>query len=361
MTDFELNVKVESFCGDKSCDDMLIHLKQYHPGVPGYAVKYDYFVTFKGENLAFEEYNVDCNLPRVRVIENLIIIPDEIRQLGETLKITVTHKTYPEYSSAIYIKMRKYEQTLEDNFDTYNTDLWVGVSSGAKTKMATTPKMDNYVRDGKLRLEFKKLDKPIIKDGVEYWYTDSGVKTYGKFSQKYGCFTARMKHPSYPTGVFTAFWLLPNGEYTKDYFFKRTDMGDDFHGCGEIDIMEIFCKPDTIGCAHTEHYWAPDWDKSVRFTKSANGKFYIIPGFKYGEYQEYSCVWNEYGIYYYVNGELSKANTNIAPVDDVQEAYILFTCYIFPEGCESKFEFYGQIKDEDLPQELVVDWVKVYK
>ena len=41
MTDYELNVKVESFCGDTPCDDMLIHLKTFHPGIPGYAIKYN--------------------------------------------------------------------------------------------------------------------------------------------------------------------------------------------------------------------------------------------------------------------------------------------------------------------------------
>ena len=360
MTDFEINVKEEGFYKGKPCTDFMIHLKQYHPGVPGYALKYNYYVTFKGKKLAFEDYNVDFNLPMVWIIDELIVIPDEIRQLGKTLTITVTHKEFKEYRSTIHIAMRKYEKTLEDNFETYNTDLWEGMSFGAKTPLSITPVQDNYVKNGQLCLEFKKLDKPIIQDGKEYWYTDAGVRTKGKFSQKYGCFTARMKHPSGSrTGLFTAFWLMPEGKYCDEYFFKRTDTGDDFHGCSEIDIMEIFNHPDTLGSAHTEHYWEPGWDWETQgSTKSSLGEHYIIPGFKYGEYQEYSCVWNEYGIYYYVNGELAKANTNIAPVDDVKSAYIKFTCYIGPEGSG---KFFGEVKDEVLPQELVVDWLKVYK
>ena len=142
------------------------------------------------------------------------------------------------------------------------------------------------------------------------------------------------------------------------YFFKRTDTGDDFHGCGEIDIMEIFDHPDTLGSAHTEHYWAPGWTDDMPKTKSTLGENYIIPGFQYGQYQEYSCVWNEYGLYYYVNGELAKANINIAPVEDVNEAFIKFTCYIGPKGSNA---FYGEVEDKDLPQTLYVDWLRVYK
>jgi len=361
MTDYELNVKVESFCGDTPCDDMQFHLKQYHPGIPGYALKYDYFVTFKGEKLAFEDYDVDFNLPMVWIIADRIVIPDEIRQRGEILTITVTHKEYKEYRSTIHIKMRKYELTLEDNFENFNTDLWEGMPYGAKTPLSITPVQDNYVKDGKLCLEFKKLDKPIIKDGKEYWYTDAGVRTKGKFSQKYGCFTAKCKHPSYRKGLFTAFWLMPEGKYCDEYFFKRTDTGNDFHGCSEIDIMEIFCHPDTLGSSHTEHYWEPGWDWATQgTTKSSLGENYIIPGFKYGEYQEYSCVWNEYAIYYYVNGELARANTNIAPVDDVKAAYIKFACYIGPKDFEKERHWCG-VPDELLPQEFVIDWLKVYK
>ena len=84
---------------------------------------------------------------------------------------------------------------------------------------------------------------------------------------------------------------------------KRTDTGDDFHGCSEIDIMEVFHDADTLGSAHTEHYWEPNWDRATQgITKSSLGYDYTIPGYKDGQYIEYACVWNEYAIYYYVNG-----------------------------------------------------------
>lgn len=360
MTDFELNVKEEGFYNGKPCEDFLIHLKQYHPGVPGYVLKYDYYITFKGKEITIEDYIIRANLDEVWIKPGRILVPDRVRKTSATLTVTATYKKDENYKTTLKIKLRKYELTLEDNFETYNTELWSGVPYGAKTDKSITPVKDNYVRDGKLCLDFVKLDKPIIKDGKEYWYTDTGVYTTGKFSQKYGLFTSSMCVPSIPQGIFSAFWLMPEGKYRDEYFFKRTDTGDDFHGCSEIDIMEIFHQPDTMGSFHTEHYWEPNSGMEGSNTKSSlhNEYGYEIPGYKDNSYHEYSCVWNEYGIYYYVDGELARCNTNIAPVDDVKAAYVFFSCYIGPKDSTSWF---GEVDDKDLPQTTYVDWLKVYK
>ena len=123
--------------------------------------------------------------------------------------------------------------------------------------------------------------------------------------------------------------------------------------------MEIFCHPATRGSAHTEHYWEPNWDRATQgITKSSLGYDYTIPGYQPGQYIEYACVWNEYALYYYVNGVLAKVNDKIAPVDEVFPAYILYTCYIGPEGSGA---FWGEVADKDLPQAMKVDWLRVYK
>lgn len=358
MTDFEKNVTEESFYKGKPCPDFKIHLLNYHPGVPGYSVVYKYDITFKGEHISAKGCNLQANLPDIWFKQDEIIIPDHVRQTGETLVISLYCSFDHDYTATLKIKLRKYELTLQDNFESYNTYLWSPCTYGAKMPMAFTKVKDNYVRDGKLCLDFEKNETPIIRAGRECYYSDAGVKTEGKFSQKYGCFTARMKIPEFDCGVFSAFWLMPEGKYTGDYFFKRTDTGDDFHGCSEIDIMEIFDNPTTRGSSHTEHYWEPNWNWEVSKTKSSIGYDYTIPGFKHGDYQEYACVWNEYGIYYYVNGVLARQNINIEPVENVVNAYVLFTCYIGPEGSGA---WWGEIEDKYLPQTTKVDWLKVYK
>ena len=359
MTDFELNVKEEGFYKGEPCDDFKIHLESYHPGVPGYSVSYKYYIVFKGERISPRGCNIRADYPEVFFKVDEIIIPDATRQMGGWMTIDLHCALDPDYTAKLKIKLRKYEMTLEDNFETFNKDLWEPRCDGAKVPMAYTKVKDNYVRNGKLCLDFEKNETPVIRNGVECYYSDAGLRTKGSFSQKYGCFASSIKVPACPTGIFTAFWLLPEGRYQEDYFFKRTDTGDDFHGCSEIDIMEIFHHPATRGSAHTEHYWEPNWDREVSGkTKSSLGYDYTIPGYKDGQFIEYACVWNEYAIYYYVNGVLAKVNDKIAPVDDVKEAYILYTCYIGPEGSGA---FWGEVKDEDLPQTMEVDWLRVYK
>jgi len=67
-------------------------------------------------------------------------------------------------------------------------------------------------------------------DGVKRNYTSARLKTFGKFSQTYGRFEARIKIP-FGQGMWPAFWML----------------GDDIDkvgwpACGEIDIMENIGK-----------------------------------------------------------------------------------------------------------------------
>jgi len=87
-------------------------------------------------------------------------------------------------------------------------------------------------------------EKYIGPDGVERNYTSARLKTFGKFSQTYGRFEARIKIPD-GQGIWPAFWML----------------GDDIDRvgwpvCGEIDIMENIGKEPAIihGSIHGPGY-----------------------------------------------------------------------------------------------------------
>jgi beta-glucanase (GH16 family) len=87
-------------------------------------------------------------------------------------------------------------------------------------------------------------EKYIGPDGVERNYTSARLKTFGKFSQTYGRFEARIKIPD-GQGIWPAFWML----------------GDDIDrvgwpACGEIDIMENIGKEPAIihGSIHGPGY-----------------------------------------------------------------------------------------------------------
>lgn len=102
---------------------------------------------------------------------------------------------------------------------------------------------NSYIQDGNLVIKAI-AEKHTGPNSVTRNYTSARLKTFGKFSQTYGRFEARIKVP-YGQGVWPAFWML----------------GDDIEkvgwpACGEIDIMENIGKEPSIihGSIHGPGY-----------------------------------------------------------------------------------------------------------
>jgi len=102
---------------------------------------------------------------------------------------------------------------------------------------------NSFIQDGHLVLRALK-EKYKGPDHVSRNYTSARLKTFGKFSQTYGRFEARIKVPP-GQGMWPAFWLL----------------GDDIEkvgwpACGEVDIMENIGKEPSIvhGSIHGPGY-----------------------------------------------------------------------------------------------------------
>lgn len=100
-----------------------------------------------------------------------------------------------------------------------------------------------FLRNGKLVIRALEEKYPE-SDPKARNYTSGRLKTWGKFSRKYGRFEARIKVP-FGQGMWPAFWML----------------GDDigkvgWPGCGEIDIMENVGKEPSIvhGSIHGPGY-----------------------------------------------------------------------------------------------------------
>jgi len=100
-----------------------------------------------------------------------------------------------------------------------------------------------YIQDGNLVIKAI-AEKYRDSKGVNHNYTSARLKTFGKFSQTYGRFEARIKVPP-GQGMWPAFWML----------------GDDIEkvgwpACDEIDIMENIGKEPSIvhGSIHGPGY-----------------------------------------------------------------------------------------------------------
>jgi uncharacterized protein (TIGR03437 family) len=125
-------------------------------------------------------------------------------------------------------------------------------------------------------------------DGILKPYTSARIRTFGKFSQAYGRFEARIKIP-FGQGIWPAFWMMGDDVNTADW-----------PGCGELDIMENIGKePTTVhGTAHGPGFSGPD----------SSGSSYSLPGnVRFADdFHVYSIEWEPTTVRWYVDSQLYK-------------------------------------------------------
>lgn len=193
------------------------------------------------------------------------------------------------------------------------------------------------VKDGMLYI--KAVKEPYLGSS----YTSAKITTRGTFEQKYGRYEAKIKLP-WGQGLWPAFWLL----------------GDDSNGSviwpqiGEIDIMEYRGQQPTIvhGSIH-----GPGYSAGEAITKS-----YTLPNDRFDtDFHIFGIEWGPNYINYYVDNVL----------------YNQITPKNLPAGAEWVFNdnnfyiilnlavggtFVGAPTTQTVfPQEMIVDYVRVYK
>lgn len=180
---------------------------------------------------------------------------------------------------------------------------------------------DGYeVRDGRLRLRAERR----AMGGMPY--TSGMVTTYGKFSQQYGWFEARLRIPR-GKGMWPAFWLLP----------------DDKSWPPEIDILEILGhEPDKDYM--TNHY------KNASGRHEGKGDNYKGPDFSAG-YHVFALEWKPDEIIWYVDGVQRYHTTENVPHVPM---YVLLNLAVggdWPGNPDSTTPF---------PGNMDIDYVRVY-
>ena len=140
-----------------------------------------------------------------------------------------------------------WKKTFDENFDGDTIDLntWNMYSSGEwHIGSQTAYSKDNtIVKDGKLtlRVEKRKTHHNDSTDFKQYEYVTGNTDTFGKWTQRYGYFEARVKLADAPN-MFPAFWMMPdrgkNWKPTEKGDDKATQRNDTKDGGMEFDIME---------------------------------------------------------------------------------------------------------------------------
>lgn len=165
-------------------------------------------------------------------------------------------------------------------------------------------------------------------------YTSGSILTRGLFSFLYGYVEVRMKQPQ-GKGVWTGLWTT--GENMLTIKWPR---------CGEIDIAEYIGRLPRI--IHANNHFS-----SNGIHKTAGGGEYILAD-PY-EFHIYGMEWNKDQIKFFVDRN-HYATFNIFGDDQVfRLPQILRICFALGGT------YGGTIDDSIFPQELVIDYVRVYK
>lgn len=171
----------------------------------------------------------------------------------------------------------------------------------------------------------------VFKEGDEFF--DGCLRTKGKFEKAFGYFEARMQlHQS--RGHWPAFWLFND---------SVNNVGDEGRDGTEIDIMEVPWLDDRVNFAlHWDGYGADHKSKGTSFT---------VPGLTKG-WHTFGLWWSPEEYRFYVDGKelWTSKDGGVCQVP----LYIKLSDEAENNG------WAGDIRQAKLPDETLVDYVRVY-
>jgi len=188
--------------------------------------------------------------------------------------------------------------TLEDNFDgdKINENTWSSLGSNFWDKRSHFSKDNTFVKDGKLHLRFEKKrgfhnDDPSSNKETDY--ATGFLQSYGKWTQRYGYFEARLKPPA-ANGLWPAFWLMPDRgmKYATEQW-KRQDIAKDGM---EFDIYEPL-----TGWGPHRYGIAMHWDGYGKNHKAAGSTVYAAPD--RDGFITVGLLWTPGSAVFYCNGQ----------------------------------------------------------
>jgi beta-glucanase (GH16 family) len=206
------------------------------------------------------------------------------------------------------------------------------------------------VKDGKLNLELS-MKYGHHEDNPEYMVSDrqtGWADTFGKWTQRYGYYEARMKLPTAPS-MFLAWWLMPDFGQGSGSIHDRSNTKLDPHtntSGMEFDIMETL----SIWGPY-RHDWGMHWDNYQLHHKS-NGdfQFYITPD--QDGYITVGMLWLPGMCALFDNG-VEVARWESPRVANSQEYMILD---LISGGWESE-----PLDEKQLPADFTIDYVRVWQ
>lgn len=236
-----------------------------------------------------------------------------------------------------------FKLVLEENFKgkDFDSNVWsdypAGIGKSPWNRFVTTDKSLTEVKEGNLFLRARWNNETNLPE-------TGAIQTKDKFSFKYGKIEVRAKFTKSGQGAWPAIWLMPQNQVFEDW-----------PSCGEIDIME---RLNTDAFVHQVVHQTNDASKNV----SVENK----PEIKVSEYNTYSVIKLPNKIEYYVNDKLSfvhQPNGEFEARWPFETDFYIILNYACADAGKSGVKFWpGFVTNtEDLPYEMAVDYVKVWK
>lgn len=171
-------------------------------------------------------------------------------------------------------------------------------------------------------------------------FLTGGIWTKGKFAFQYGRIEIRAKLES-AQGAWPAIWMLAEqdkyGKYPKN---------------GEIDIMEHL-NYDKIIYQTTHSYYTLD------LKQKDNPPHYGTAKINAGEFNTFGVSWYPDRIVFQLNGEDTFVYPRVEGVDASQWPYDQPFYMLIDQQLGGSWV--GKVSPEQLPVQMIVDWVKVYQ
>ncbi len=270
------------------------------------------------------------------------------------IRATATPAAIPEWLGKRPPVEGDWKLTFEDNFDGDTIDLqsWNIYTSNFWDKRTHFTRDNAIVSDGNLILRYEKKTgfhnddpddrSPVAKTDFACGFAD----TYGKWTQRYGYFEARMKLPTCP-GLWPAFWMMPDRGGDPDHSVNPQWKRASTHSGGmEFDIMEHLTA------------WGPyrfnvalHWDGYQKEHAAVGTSNIYVPTDAEG-YFTIGLLWTPGEAVFYGNGrEVGRWESE--RICDVQSYMIL---YMVSGGWAN-----SPLDESQLPDDFVIDYVRAWQ
>lgn len=234
----------------------------------------------------------------------------------------------------------KWKLVWKDEFNgrSINSRYWTKIERGKpdwKNTMSSDPslfavKNGNLILRGKVNKNTKKDPSPFIT---------GGISTEGKFSFCYGKVEIRAKLDC-AQGAWPALWMLPD--------LKNFKWPDD----GEIDLMEHLNFDDfAYQTVHSRYTYLP---------RGGNPKKGTTAPIKRDGYNVYGLEWYPDKLVFFINGKESFTYPRV-PAEAKNGQWPFNRPFFLLVDMQLGGNWVGKVNPEQLPVEMHVDWIRVYK